>query len=175
VELTSIDPDVAAATFARDLAHLWASGWPERYGWQRTHIDDLTEIIEMPARLRESTRDPYYLKLHASHYDAHPVQVTFVEHVTWTTAAGDSRWFPRLENVPSWFGLHATYDYQDGSKRQLICFSFNLDFYLSNHSATDTQVWRQGRHTVAATLHRLHEILGPQHYRGPAAQLEQAA
>jgi hypothetical protein len=43
------------------------------------------------------------------------------------------------------------------------------EYYMSNHSPTDEQRWTQGRHTVAATLSRLAELLSPPNYGGPSA------
>lgn len=175
MELTEVDPEVAGRAFARDLERTWSTGRPEHLGWSRTRIDDLTTTIEMPARLADGKSHPYYLLLRAAHYGPHPVQVNFVLPETWEIAAGTSRWFPRLESLPPWFGLHATYKFQDGSQRQLVCFSFNSDYYISEHSCKATEIWQQGRHTVAATLYRLYEILGPAYYRGPSQQLAEAA
>jgi hypothetical protein len=175
MELAEVDPEVAAVAFATDLDRLWAGGRPEQRGWKRTPIDPLTEIVEMPARLVGGGEDSYLLRLEAGHYGPHPPAVKFVEPGSWDPAGGGSRWFPRLEAVPGWFGLHATYDYEDGSKAQLVCFSFNLDYYISGHNPQTDEVWAQGRHTVAATLNRIHEILGPEYYRGPAAPQAEAA
>lgn len=175
MELTEVDPEVASLAFAEDLDRTWASGRPQQLGWTRTRIDELTEIVQMSGRAPDGTVDPYCLRLHASHYGPHPVKVNFVEPQTWAPARDGSRWFPRLESPPPWFGLHDTYGYPDGTYGQLVCFSFNLDYYISNHSPQPTEIWQQGRHTVAATLYRLHTILGPAHYRGPAAPLAAAA
>jgi len=175
MELTDVDPEVAARAFASDLERTWASGRPQSLGWVRTKINELTEIVRMAGRTHDGCIDPYYVRLHAAHYGPHPAKVNFVEPQAWTTARDGSRWFPRLENVPAWFHLHNTYGYPDGSQEQLICFSFNLDYYTSNHTPQPTEIWQQGRHTVAATLYRLHTILGPAHYRGPAAPLAEAA
>lgn len=175
MELTDVDPEVAALSFSRDLDRIWESGRPEALGWKRTALDDLITIVEMPARVANGTSDPYLLQLDASHYGPHPAKVNFVEPETWEVAHGASRWFPRLENLPPWFGLHATYGFADGTQKQLVCFSFNLDYYISNHSCKATELWQQGQHTVAATLYRLYEILGPAYYCGPAGQLAEAA
>lgn len=173
--LSDVDPEVAAATFAADLDRLWANDRPRQLGWRRTRLDAVTEIIEMFGRRLDGGRDPYHVRLDASRYGPHPPNATFVEPNSWTEAPGDSRWFPRLEDLPGWFGLHATYTYPDNTVRQLVCFSHNLDYYKSNHTPQPTEVWTQSRHTVAATIYRLHEVLGPAYYRGPMALLEEAA
>ncbi|HZZ28986.1 MAG TPA: hypothetical protein VFE46_13375 [Pirellulales bacterium] len=110
----------------------------------------------------------YFLKLGAEYYDAAPPTATFVKPADWTDATDGSRWFPIIEDRPPWFGLHSAYDFPDGSKRQLICCSMVAQFYMTDHSPKDTEIWRQGRHTVAATLHRIAEMLGLIHYRRPS-------
>jgi hypothetical protein len=135
----------------------------------------LTEIVELPARGAGGTVEPYYLRLDARHYGPHPPALKFVDPETLEVARSGSRWFPLLEGVPPWFGLHDVYEYEDGSKQQLICFSFNLDFYISNHGPQPDEVWVQGRHTVAASLSRVHEVLGAEYYRGPSNAQAEAA
>ena len=174
--LTAVDPEVAKVAFARDLTRLWSSGRPDGLGWQRTDLDSLTTVVQMPGRLQGGERHDYYVRLDGSYYDAHPPRVTFVAPDAWTEAAGGSRWLPTIEAPPPWFALHPTYDYPDGTRRQLVCFSHNLDYYLSSHSPQPTEIWVQGRHTLAAPLSRVHEMLGPPYYRGPSSGLlEQAA
>src|SRR4051794_35777911 len=95
--LTDVDPEGAAMAFAADLERLSSSGRPERLGWTRIKIDDLTEIVQMPARTPNGSVDPYYVRLGAGHYGPHPVKVNFVEPGTWAIARDGSRWYPRLE------------------------------------------------------------------------------
>jgi hypothetical protein len=173
MQLTEVDPEVAAAAFAADLGAYWRQGLPERRDITRLPLDPLTEIIGIRGRLVDGTLDPYQLKLEASHYGPHPVRVRFVEPNTWAVAQPGSPWLPVIANAPSWFGLHSSYDLPDGPG-QLVCFSFNLDYYTTNHTPGPTEVWTQGKHTVAATINRLYEILGPQYYRG-RTELEAAA
>jgi hypothetical protein len=172
MELSQVDPDVAAAAFAADLRVLWDTGRPQQRGWTRTQIDPLTEIVHMPGRTGEGPAGLYHLRLHASHYGPHPPQVTFVEPETWAEPPQGSVWLPRL-TPPDWFGLHVAYQYPDGHVAQLVCFSHSLDYYISNHSAEPSQAWRQGAHTLAATLHRLYEVLGPPYHQGPNPPTEE--
>jgi hypothetical protein len=166
MELTAVDPDVAAATFRADIDALWATGRPEQRGWTRTSIDPLTGIVHMPGRTADGPAGLYHLRLHASHYGPHPPKVTFVEPVSWAEPPQISVWLPRLENPPSWFGLHPVYSYPDGRVGQLVCFSHSLDYY-ADHGPKSSEQWEQGVHTVAATLNRIYEILGPPHHKGP--------
>jgi hypothetical protein len=136
-------------------------------------LEPLTEIIGIPGRLADGRVDPYYLELAAHHYGPHPPRVRFVEERTWAVAQPGSLWLPVLESPPGWFGLHPSYSLADGPG-QLVCFSFSLDYYTTGHTPQPTEVWRQGQHTVAATISRLYEILGPQYYRG-RTELEAAA
>ena len=79
-----------------------------------------------------------------------------------------NRWFPVIEERPSWFGLHGAYGYPGGANRQLICCSVVAQFYMTDHSPKETEIWQQGKDTVAATLNRIAEMLGPRHYRRPS-------
>lgn len=170
--LSQVNPDVAAAAFAADLHVLWETGRPEQRGWTRTHIGPLTEIVHMPGRTSDGPAGLYHLRLHASHYGPHPPKVTFVEPESWVEPPEGSVSLPRLA-PPGWFGLHVSYQYPDGHVAQLVCFSHSLDYYISDHRPEQSQVWRQGAHTVAATLNRLYEILGPPHHQGPNPPTEQ--
>jgi hypothetical protein len=99
--------------------------------------------------------------------------VRFVEDHSWAIAGPGSPWLPVLESPPGWFGLHPTYQLPDGPG-QLVCFSFSLDYYTTDHSPQPTEAWKQGEHTVPATINRLYEILGPRYYRG-RTELQAAA
>jgi len=165
MDLARVDPDVAAAAFAADLDALWRTGRPEQRRWSRTHLDRLTEIVHMPGRTSDGPAGLYHLRLYASHYGPHPVKVTFVEPETWAEPPEGSVWLPRLE-PPNWFGLHVAYKYPDGHIAQLVCFSHSLDYY-ADHNPEPSQAWQQGTHTVAATLNRLYEVLGPPYHKGP--------
>jgi len=161
------DPEVAALALRRDLDALWASGQPVRRGWARRRVDDLTELVTLPAR-RSGVVEPYLLRLRGDWYPTWPVQVTFVELDGITEPPPDSAWLPKIVDPPFQFALHQSYPYLDGA-RQLVCFSHSFDYYISGHSPEPSQRWTPGKHTVAATLNRLHEVLGPPHYRGPLA------
>jgi hypothetical protein len=148
-QLALADPEVAAAVFKAHLDRLWDGGRPDRLGWIRSDVDPLHTVVALPATRPDGMRDTYYFRLGAEYYDAAPPTVSLVEPDGVTHPPQASRWFPRLQNPP-WFGLAAEY-------------------YMTDHSPTESQEWRQGRHTVAATLFRLGEILSPAHYQGPGA------
>jgi hypothetical protein len=166
MELAQVDPDVAAAAFAADLQRAWDTGRPTQRGWTRSRLDPLTAIVHMPGRTVDGPAGVYHLRLHASHYGPHPPKVTFVEPDSWDEPPAGSVWLPRLENPPGWFGLHPAYTYPDQHVAQLVCFSHSLDYY-ADHNPEPSQAWHQGTHTVAATLNRLYEILGPPYHQGP--------
>jgi len=180
-EPTEVDPEVAALAFRRDLDRFWEGGRPAELGWKRTAIDELTEVIEAPGRTPEGGVFPHLVKLEGHFYPTHPPRVLFVVPATLDEAPGDSPWFPKTDPAgdgtrPQWFGVHPDYGYPGEVQRQLVCFSHNLDYYLSDHNPTASEVWRQGVHTLAATLNRMAEILSPEYYRGPAAvELSEAA
>ena len=162
-----VDPEIASITFQRHIAELWATGRPEKLGWKLMPIDPLRIVVTMPAIRSDGATDPYNVKLGGEYYDAHPPTTAFVEPPNWEPARGGSQWLPRITNPP-WFGLHAAYSYPDGSQRQLVCFTFTAEYYMVDHSPPTTTIWRQGNHTLAATLYRLHEVLRPPYYQGPS-------
>jgi len=162
-----VDPEIASLTFQRHITELWATGRPETLGWTLTPIDELHVVVTMPAIRPGGTKDLYHVRLGGEYYDAHPPTASFVRPPAWDPAPSGSEWFPRVANPP-WFGLHAAYTFPDGSQRQLICFTFTAEYYMVDHSPAATVVWRQGNHTLAATLYRLHEVLKPPYYQGPS-------
>ena len=149
---------VAAAKFKAHLEKLYTNEDMADPRLAYTLLDDLNAVIPILARKGED-EDLFYVRLGAEHYDAYPPLVTFVEPDSWAPAAPESRWFPKIEGAPN-FGLHDTYEYKrTAEKRPLICFSFNADYYVTDHNPTPGQTWVQGNHTVAATIYRLTEIM----------------
>lgn len=171
--LPPADPGVAAATMTSDLNRYWAVREREQAGWGRQFIDDLHTIVTIAARTSGGEVHPYFIKLGAEYYDLFPPTVLFVAPTEgWPRARSGSPWWPKFSQCPSWFGLHDSYRLEkegtavfDG---QLVCFSMSADYYL-DHNPTPSQRWQQGRHTVAATLSRLEEVLSPPYYAGPDA------
>ena len=164
---TPADPEIAAATFRQHLDELWASGRPELLGWRRITLDDLHEVVELPAHRTNGQKDSYFVKLGAEFYDLYPPMTNFVVPDTWTDSTDGTRWYPKI-NAPGWFGLHNAYGYLDGQSRQLVCFTLAAQYYQTSHAPPESTVWRQGRHTVAATLNRLAEVLSPPYYQEPS-------
>ena len=79
-----------------------------------------------------------------------------------------SRWLPNVPQLP-WFAIHSGYTgFADGKARQLVCCSMTYEYYVTGHGPTAAQRWRQGRHTLAATLNRVHDALNSPNYQGPA-------
>ena len=165
---TPADPEVAAKTFQEHIDRLWATGRPTRRGWERTRIDPLHMVFKLPARQASGQVDFYYFRLGAEYYDASPPTVALVTPISWDFAPAPSRWFPIIDPRPGWFGLHPAYMYPDGQARQMVCFSFAAEYYMTIHSPQESERWQQGRHTVAATLNRLAEVLGPPYYQKPS-------
>lgn len=163
------DPEIAAATFDAHLDRLWATGRPARAGWELIRLDSLHTVVKLPAKRPGGEVDHYYFRLGAVYYDAAPPTVELVRPGDWAHAPHPSRWFPVIEPKPRWFGLHAAYGFPGGQSRQLVCFTFAAEYYMTSHSPNDSERWRQGRHTVAATLYRLAEVLAPPYYQRPSA------
>lgn len=173
-EPAKVDPEVAAATFAAHLDDFFANGRGRGDGWQRIPIDALHAVIRMPAVRPDGTNDHYFVMLGAEYYPVWPTTVAFVrpsDNGAWADATDGTRWWPRQNNAPApglSFGLHPTYQYPDGTTRQLICFSHTFEYYVSNHGPTDEERWDQRRHTLTATLSRLADILRAPNYQEPS-------
>jgi len=171
VEVAVADPDIAAATLTAHMDDLWASGHPERNGWKRTRLDPLRWVVEMPAHAPDGEEMNFFVLVDGRCYDLHPPDVLFVRPDDWQPAT-EGRWWPKTDPAgdspaDQWFGLHPAYPFDQGRRPgQLICFSFTLGYYQSDHAPTEEQTWTQGRHTVAATLSRVADILSPTYFRG---------
>lgn len=170
-KLAKADPEVAAVTFAQHLDIFWSTGRPEASGMERTNIDSLHSVIGITAKQSSGKADRYFVLLGAEYYDAYPPTVMFVrpdDSGAWLEAKSGTIWYPTI-TFPLWFGLHDTYRIEGFDQpRQLVCFSFTAEYYMTNHNPTETQRWVQGRHTVAATLNRLQEVLSFPLYQGPS-------
>ena len=180
-----MDPVVAAAVFDDHLARTLASDQGRREGWTATRLDDLHAVVHLTATKADGTSDPYHLMLDARWYDEYPPQVRFVcppppdgdttMLANWLEAAPGSPWLPNIDasTLGNSFSLHAVYDFtEDGTRRQLVlCTSMSFDYYISGHNPTAEQRWKQGRHTVAATLSRVQDVLHPPCYQGRSGAL----
>ena len=169
MSLAPADPEIAAATFKLHLDQLWATGRPNRLGWERIDLDPLHVVIKLPARRATVQVDHYYFRFGAEYYDAAPPTISLVKPMDWGIAPAASEWFPVIEPKPSWFGLHSAYDWPGGLKKQLVCFSFSADYYMTDHAPSESERWQQGRHTVAAAIFRLAEVLSPPYYQRRSA------
>lgn len=174
-KLAKADPEVAAAIFARDLDAFWSTGRPQTLGMERTNIDSLHSVVRLTAKRVGGKTDRYFVLLGAEYYNAYPPTVMFVcpgDRDVWLEAKQETVWFPNIKfppQPPPWFQLHPAYQIDGNPQpRQLVCFSFAAEYYMTNHSPTETQKWVQGRHTVAATLNRLQEVLLPPLYQEPS-------
>ena len=163
-----VDTEVATLTFQKHIADLWETSLPGRRGWILTPIDPLHIVVEMAAVRKDGAKDQNFVRLGGEYYDSYPPTTAFVLPPDWSVAPGGSQWFPRVANPP-WFGLHAAYGFPDGTTRQLVCFTFTAEYYMVNHTPPETTVWRQGNHTLAATLNRLQEVLSQPYYQGPSS------
>lgn len=172
---TLADADVASLTFAAHLEHALATELGRSSGWTATVLGPLEAVVHLTAKREDGTTDSYHLRLRAHWYDQFPPQAVFVappQHAegAWPESRPDSRWMPRINNS-AWpdgrFAFHPVYPFGT-EQRQLICCSVSFDYYISAHTPTEAQRWRQGRHTVVALLSRVQEALLPPAYEGPA-------
>jgi hypothetical protein len=166
-----VDPEVAAVTLKKHLDGFFARGrgsWEN--GWRRHPVDALHEVIEIPGVRSDGTVDPYFVLLGAAYYPVWPVSAAFVckaEAGGWEPVDGGP-WWPRQNNQPGFaFGLHKTYTYLDQTVRPLICCSFTLEYYLTDHSPSEDERWDPSHHTLTATLSRLGDILRAPNYQEP--------
>jgi hypothetical protein len=164
------DREIAVKTFRSHLEQLWSTGRPKRLGWECIEVDPMHIVVKLPARRPDGQVDQYFFRLGAIYYDAAPptVELVRLDGEQWVHAENPSPWFPIIEPRPPWFGLHTHYQFPGGKTRQLVCFSFAAEFYQTNHSPQESEMWRQGRHTLAATLYRLAEVLEPPYYQRPS-------
>lgn len=168
-----VDPEVAEAIFRRDLDQLWASGKPEERGWRREQLDPLHELIILPARRDGAPDDKYYVELGALYYNSWPPTTSFVDPDSGAEATPGTHWWPTIDGAPE-FGFAPAafapgYLTRLGTPRQqLVCFTATAQYYMVDHNPPEHTVWQPGRQTMARTLGRLHELLGPPFYRGPS-------
>lgn len=175
------DPEIAAATFSDHLSAFFADTRRATGGWGRIDVEPLTSVVVIPATRADGTVDSYFLNLDATWYDQWPARVTFVEPLTgWPAAKPGSAHYPMIVGSPLpdralpgqptiSFALHPSYAMTYGEQRQLACFSHSFDYYFSGHTPTEEQRWRQGTHTICATLSRLHVVLQAPNYVGPSS------
>ena len=170
LNLPRADKEIAAAIFKEHFEVLWRNGRPQKLGWERREIDPLHTLVTLPATRSTGEIDRYHFLLGAEYYDAWPPTVWLVSPDNLQHASHPSMWYPVFSQVPGWFNLHTTYPWPAPTPpKQLVCFSMNAEFYLTDHSPQESEKWRQGRHTLAMTLFRLAEVLGQPYYKGPSA------
>lgn len=173
------DPEIAAAVFADHVARVGGGVQARERGWAFTWLDAMHVVVAVTGTRPDGQRDGYYLKLGAEYYDRYAPTTSFVcpprpaagnapGRDGWTEAPAGSRWLPNVPQLP-WFAIHSGYgNFADGVARQLVCCSMTFEYYITGHGPTVGQQWRQGRHTLAATLNRVHDALNSPNYQGPA-------
>jgi hypothetical protein len=171
-----VDPEIAAATFDSHLTQFFRIGRGTGEGWERVDLDPLHAVVRVPATRPDGTKDHYFVHLGAEYYDVWPPTTAFVRpdgEGGWPQSAPGSRWWPNQQNSPGFpFGLHHNRTFTDGSVGQLLCFSHTFEYYISDHNAGDTEKWRQGTHTVSATLTRIAIVLTAPNYQGPSGDID---
>ena len=184
-EVTPVDPEVAAALLRSHLGDFfeYSPHVRGRDGWAfKITEDPLVATVDMPARASSSSvPEVYTLRLDATYYDTWPVSATFVEFRdgAWQRARMGTPAFPFLAGSPGApggagvgfeFALHDEYPFPNGQPEQLICFSYNLGYYISNHTPNEDQKWRPGADRLDATLSRIYAALNSPAYLGPSAR-----
>jgi len=165
------DPEIAQVVFESDLDAAMRTSRAERCGWVITRVSPLVAIVEMRSGNGLESKN-YFVKLEADWYNQFPPRVTFVAPGTsWPEAVAGSRWLPRLDNVQPGFALHPSYTYPDGSARQLICSSINIEYYWT-HEPDMTKAWVPGTTTLMWTLAVVQDELLGAGYRGSSDALD---
>lgn len=168
-----VDEEVAAEKFKQDLE--WLCGdRATQLGLRLIKRERIYAVVRIPGVRADRQEDDYYVRLGAEYYDKWPPTAAFVKPGTWDLAAPGTRWFPSIQcQGIDWFGLHAPYRANHNGAiihlPQLLCFTFTAEYYMVPHSPPEGSVWKQGHHTLAATLSRLAEVLQHPHYRGASA------
>jgi hypothetical protein len=169
-EPVKVDAEVAAEKFRQDLE--WVSG--ERagqLGLRLTAQKPMQAVVRIPGVHANGLEDDYYVLLGAEYYDKWPPTAAFVKPESWDLATAATRWIPVIQcQGIDWFGLHVPYSGGNVTLPQLLCFTFTAEYYMVPHSPSADSVWKQGYHTLAATLTRLAEVLRHPHYKGPSEQ-----
>lgn len=185
-DLSPVDPEVAAALLRSHLEDFFTYSPRVHLGvdWMfEITTNPLIAIVQMPARALDGGEPEIYtLRLDGTYYDTWPVSATFVEphDGAWRRARIGTPAFPLLRGSPGApggdgvgfpFALHDDYQFPGEVWDQLICFSYNLGYYTSNHTPNDDQKWRPGIDRVDATLSRIHTALISSAYLGPSTQV----
>ena len=156
------DPEIAAAKLTRDIEQVRGTSSAKRNEWDFRRKSDLYWMVRMFARRRDGGKDEYWIQLGAEFYDVAGPTVLFVDPEG-NEVKGNSPWLPKLNPRPSWFCVHPDRDNKI-HKGQLICFSYNAYYEFTHNPAPEHQRWKQGEHTVAATLYALQQALSEEHY-----------
>ena len=167
-----VDEEVAAEKFVQHLEWLRGDRAPQ-LGLQLIKQELMYAIVRIPGVRADGKKDDYYLRLGADFYDKWPPTAFFVKPDSWDIATPATRWLPNIQcQGINWFRLHAPYSISHNGRNivltQLLCFTFTAEYYMVPHSPSEDSVWRQGYHTLAATLSRLAEVLQHPHYLGPS-------
>jgi len=164
-------PALAVARAAADAHLALITPRLAAWGWTWAWVDDVRLRVDALGVRADGATDPYVLELDVATYDVEPPRVRFVLPDPFgQRPAASSAWWPAFEGSPPFqFALHHVYPFDNSARSdQLVCFSQSRDYYYSHHSPAPGEQWEQGRHTLASSLSRLHEVLSPPYYRGPS-------
>jgi hypothetical protein len=183
------DAEIAAAVFADHLARVEAGEQARVNGWTFTWLGPLHVVVTITGVRPSGQRDTYHVKLGGEYYDAYPPTTSFVcpprpalgdrpAREGWIEAPPGGRWLPAVQSM-EWFAIHPAHSFpsgvanaRDGVPRQLVCCSMTFEYYISSHNPNPGQQWRQGRHTLGATLTRIQDALTSPNYQGPAGAVD---
>lgn len=147
------DPVEARAAVDRDLKLVLAlrgASSLEDLGWRRP--SPLVLLIPLEAKRGEQT-DQFLVELSFAYYPAWPPKVRFLNPETLElNTPSDLYWVPKISGCTA-IATHESYGGGGNTFLGYVCCSFNLDFYLSEHSLANAyEHWNASPKNFNATL-----------------------
>lgn len=180
MDVVAADPEIATKIFQADLDRAANSVFASRWGWAIEKTDALTAVVRLHAVRSDGGEDQYHLQLRGDWYNAWPPDAIFVApplegSTVWRVPGTGSKWVPSIDasktNPPSSIMVHTAYG-QPAVPGQLICCSYSLGYYLTDHKPTTGQRWTPGKHTLIALINRVQNALASGAYLGRAGDLD---
>lgn len=128
-----------------------------------TEESDLRIRVDLPAARSDGGTDLYVARLDFTWYPEWPPSVTFLNP---ETHAPDAAAWPQVHGCGH-LALHPSYG---GAPAGMVCNSMFFEFYFwGGHAAEGVHAWDAQRHTFAASINVLREVLRPPFYVERAA------
>ena len=170
--LSKSNPEIAKSQFKEDLEFVQNHYYVKHFDWNiESDIEKLTMNVNFWSFDEQSNKlDDFYTIMDLTYYRTYPPGVIFVNPETKEFNDGeDLKWMPKIASEPQGMdiGLHPSYDYKEyGIKKQLVCNSMVLEYYMSGHNPAEHEKWDSTKHNLFATLNMLQMILKKPYYGG---------